>query len=217
MIILGLTGSIGMGKSTVAAMFRREGVPVYDADAEVHRLQGPGGRLVAAIEAAFPGVTGAHGGIDRAILGKHVLGDNAALRRLERLIHPVLRESRRRFLRKHRSRRIVVLDIPLLFEKGGRGARRGIDASVVVSAPAWKQARRVLARPNMNPLKLRHIRSLQLADHRKRALADFIIETGTTRDRTAAAVRHLIACLRAHGVRYCRPCVKSFSTPKQPA
>ena len=217
MIVLGLTGSIGMGKSTVAAMFRRAGVPVYDADAEVHRLQGPGGRLVAAIEAAFPGVTGTHGGIDRALLGKHVLGDIAALRRLEGLIHPVLRESRRRFLQRHRSREIVVLDIPLLFEKADSVTRRRIDASVVVSAPAWKQARRVLARPNMNPLKLRHIRSLQMADHLKRARADFIIDTGTTRDRTAAAVRHLIACLRAHGVRYCHSCVRSFSTPKQPA
>lgn len=213
MIVLGLTGSIGMGKSTVAAMFRRAGVPVYDADAEVHRLQGPGGALVAAIEAAFPGSLGGHGGIDRALLGRQVLGDGAAMRRLEALIHPVLRESRRSFLRRHRAAKIVVLDIPLLFEKGAHK----IDASVVVSAPAWKQARRVLARPNMNPLKLRHIRGLQLADHLKRARADFVIDTGTTRDRTAAAVRHLIACLRARGVRYCRSCVKSSSTPKQPA
>jgi len=205
MIILGLTGSIGMGKSTVAAMFRKAGVPVYDADAEVHALQGPGGRLVSAIESAFPGTIGGHGGIDRTALGRHVLGDADALRRLEQLIHPVLVDSRRRFLRRHRAKAIVVLDIPLLFEKSGW---RTIDASVVVSAPLWKQARRVLARPNMNPLKLRHIRSLQLADHHKRRRADFIIETGTTRDRTAAAVRHLIACLRVHGVRYCRSCVR---------
>jgi dephospho-CoA kinase len=217
MIVLGLTGSIGMGKSTVAAMFARAGVPVYDADAEVHRLQAPGGRLVMAIETAFPGSTGGHGGIDRALLSPQVLGQPEALRRLERLIHPVLRESQARFLRRHRSRDLVVLDIPLLFEKNGGRRRRGIDAIVVVSAPAWKQARRVLARPNMNPLKLRHIRSLQLADHRKRALADFVIDTGATRIGTGWAVRHLISCLRAHGVRYCRSCARSSSTPKPPA
>jgi len=217
MIVIGLTGSIGMGKSTVAAMFVRAGVPVYDADAEVHRLQEAGGRLVAAIEAAFPGSIGSHGGIDRALLSPQVLGKPDALLRLERLIYPVLRESQADFLQRHRSRDLVVLDIPLLFEKGGRRGRREIDMTVVVSAPAWKQARRVLARQNMNPLKLRHIRSLQLADHLKRARADFVIDTGTTRDRTAASVRHLIACLRAHGVRYCRSCARSSSTPKQPA
>lgn len=200
MIVLGLTGSIGMGKSTVAAMFAGAGVPVYDADAEVHRLQGPGGRLVAAIEAAFPGTAGARG-IDRGLLGKAVLGDRAALQRLEAIIHPVLAESRRRFLRRHRARPLVVLDIPLLFEKKGW---RQVDAIAVVSAPAWKQARRVLARPGMNPLKLRHIRSLQWPDHQKRARADFVIDTGGTVGRTHAAVRHLITCLRTHGVRYCR-------------
>jgi len=200
MIVLGLTGSIGMGKSTAAAMFRREGVPVYDADAEVHRLQGKGGRLVAAIEAAFPGTAGPHG-IDRAVLGKAVLGDAQALRRLERIVHPALVESRRDFLRRNRARRLVVLDIPLLFEK--KGWRR-VDAIAVVSAPAWKQARRVLARPGMNPLKLRHIRSLQLPDHQKRARADFVIDTGGTLDRMRRSIRHLVSCLSAHRVRYCR-------------
>ena len=213
MIVLGLTGSIGMGKSTVAAMFERAGVPVYDADAEVHRLQGRDGRLVAAIEAAFPGTAGPHG-IDRAVLGKAVLGDRVALHRLERIVHPALAESRRIFLRRHRARPLVVLDIPLLFEKK---SWRQVDAIAVVSAPAWKQARRVLARPGMNPLKLQHIRSLQLPDHFKRARADFVIDNGGTAGRTRAAVRHLITCLRAHGVRYCRACVKSSSTPKQPA
>jgi len=210
-IVLGLTGSIGMGKSTVAAMFARAGVPVYDADAEVHRLQGRGGKLVAAIGAAFPGSAGAHG-IDRAVLGKAVLGDRAALDRLERIVHPALAESRRLFLRRHRARALVVLDIPLLFEKGGW---RRVDAVAVVSAPAWKQARRVLARPGMNPLKLRHIRSLQLPDHVKRARADFVIDNGGSIGRTRAAVHHLITCLRTHGVRYCRACVKSSSTPKR--
>lgn len=200
MIVLGLTGSIGMGKSTVARMFVRAGVPVYDADAEVHRLQGKGGRLVAAIEAAFPGTAGPHG-IDRVVLGKAVLGDREALRRLERIIHPALVESRRLFLRRHRSRPLVVLDIPLLFEKQGW---RQVDAIALVSAPAWKQARRVLARPGMNPLKLKHIRSLQWPDHRKRAHADIIIDTGGTIDRTRRMIRHLVSCLSARGVRYCR-------------
>lgn len=193
MIVIGLTGSIGMGKSTVAAMFRKLGVPVYDADAEVHRLQGKGGRLVAAIEAAFPGTASTHG-IDRAVLSKAVLGDRAALRRLERIVHPALAESRRLFLRRHRARPLVVLDIPLLFEKKGW---RSVDLVAVVSAPAWKQARRVLARPGMNPLKLKHIRSLQTPDHVKRARADVVIDNGGTIDRTRRAVRHLVTCLRA--------------------
>jgi dephospho-CoA kinase len=200
MIRIGLTGSIGMGKSTVAKMFVKAGVPLFDADAEVHRLQGKGGRLVAAIESAFPGTAKEHG-IDRAVLSRYVLGDREALRRLERIVHPAVAESRRAFLRRYRSRPLIVLDIPLLFEKKGW---RVVDTSVVVSAPAWKQARRVLARPNMNPLKLRHIRSLQVPDHIKRARADFVIDTGGTIERTRAQIRHLITCLRAHGVRYCR-------------
>lgn len=213
MIVLGLTGSIGMGKSTAAAIFAKAGVPVYDADAEVHRLQGRGGRLVAAIEAAFPGTAGPHG-IDRAVLGKAVLGDRAALSRLERIVHPALVESRRRFLQRHRSRPLVVLDIPLLFEKKGW---RQVDLIAVVSAPPWKQARRVLARPGMNPLKLKHIRSLQLADHKKRARADFVIDSGGTIERTRSSIHHLITCLRANGVRYCRSCARSSSIPKRPA
>lgn len=200
MIVLGLTGSIGMGKSTVAAMFGKRGVPVYDADAEVHRLQGPGGRLVAAIDALFPG-TATPQGIDRIVLGRFVLDDREALGRLERLIHPVLAESRGHFLRRHRAQPLVVLDIPLLFEKDGW---RTVDATVVVSAPIWKQRRRVLARPGMSPLKLRHIRSLQVPDHVKRRRADFVVDTGGSRWKTSAQVNHLITCLRARGVRYCR-------------
>jgi len=213
MIRIGLTGSIGMGKSTVAAMFARAGVPVFDADAEVHRLQGPEGRLVAHIEAAFPGTSGPHG-IDRAVLSRYVLGDRQALRRLERIVHPAVVESRKLFLRRHRARPLVVLDVPLLFEKKGW---RHVDTTIVVSAPAWKQARRVLARPGMTAQKLRHIRSLQLPDHIKRARADFVLENGGTVNRTRAAVRHLITCLRARGVRYCRTCARSCSTPKPPA
>lgn len=191
MIRLGLTGSIGMGKSTVAAMFRAENVPVFDADAEVHKLQGPGGALVHAIEAAFPG-TATPGGIDRAVLSRYVLGDKAALHRLERLIHPAVGLARREFLRRHAARKLVVLDIPLLFEKG---LDRELDKVAVVSAPAWMQRRRVLRRPNMTAAKLAHIRALQVPDPVKRRRADFVIDTGVERRHTHAQVRALIACL----------------------
>lgn len=213
MIILGLTGSIGMGKSTVAAMFRREGVPVFDADAAVHRMQGPGGKLVAAIEALHPGTTNA-AGVDRGRLGQAVLGDKAALTQLERLIHPAVWAAQRAFIRRHRAHRLIVLDIPLLFEKGGW---RRVDAVAVVSAPAWVQRKRVLKRPGMTPAKLRRIRHLQMPDAEKRRRADFVIETGTTVGQTAEQVRKLIACLRGVGVRYSRSCGKSSSIPKPPA
>ena len=197
MIVLGLTGSIGMGKSAVAAMFRRLGVPVFDADAEVHKLQGPAGALVAAIEALHPGTTGAHG-VDRARLGQAVLGDKAALHRLERLIHPAVHVAQRNFIRRNRARRLVVLDIPLLFEKGGW---RRVDRIAVVSAPAWVQRRRVLARLGMTAARLARIRALQTPDPEKRLRADFIIETGVSKAQTTARVRQLVACLSARGVR----------------
>jgi dephospho-CoA kinase len=200
MIVLGLTGSIGMGKSTVAAMFRAEGVPVFDADAEVHRLQGPGGALLPAIEARFPGTTGVQG-VDRQALGRAVLGDPDALRQLERLLYPELAARQRAFLRRNRARDIVVLDIPLLFEKGGW---RRVDAIAVVSAPAWMQRRRVLARPGMTAAKLAQIIALQTPDAEKRRRADFVIDTGTSRSETRAQIRRLIACLRGHAGRYGR-------------
>jgi dephospho-CoA kinase len=196
-IVLGLTGSIGMGKSTVAAMFRRIGVPVFDADAAVHALQGRDGLLVARIEALFPGTTGASG-VDRQALGAAVLHDKAALVRLERLIHPAVARLQRDFLRRHRAHRLVVLDIPLLFEKGGW---RRVDRIAVVSAPAWVQRRRVLARPGMTPGRLARIRALQVPDAEKRARADHVIPTGVQRTRTAAIVRELTACLRRKAVR----------------
>lgn len=204
MIVLGLTGSIGMGKSTVAAMFRAEGVPVFDADAEVHRLQGPGGRLLAAIEALHPGTTGP-AGVDRVALGKAVFSDNGALARLERLIHPAVGAGERRFLRRHRARPLVVLDIPLLFEKGGW---RRVDAIAVVSAPAWIQRRRVLARPGMTQARLAHILRLQMPDPAKRGRADFIIETGSGIAPTRASVRRLVACLSRPTGRYHKRCAK---------
>lgn len=192
MIVIGLTGSIGMGKSPVAAMFRKLGVPVFDADAAVHTLQGPGGRLLAAIEALLPGTTGV-AGLDRAGVGAAVFGNAALLKALERIVHPAVAEERRAFLRRYRSRPLVVLDIPLLFEKGGSDA---VDLIAVVSAPAWKQRRRVLARPGMTVRKFNHILSLQMSDVMKRARADVVIDTGTTFDETRTQVRHLVTCLR---------------------
>jgi dephospho-CoA kinase len=192
-IVLGLTGSIGMGKSTVAAMFRKAGVKVFDADATVHALQGPGGRLLAAIEALHPGTTTASG-VDRDALGRMVLGDKAALARLERLIHPAVEQERRRFVRRNQARRLVVVDIPLLFEKGGW---RRVDAIAVVAASAWQQRKRVLARPGMSAGRLARIRALQMADSEKQRRADFVIPTGGTLDQTRASVRRIVACLSA--------------------
>lgn len=191
MIILGLTGSIGMGKSTVGAMFADEGVPVFDADAEVHRLQGPAGRLVPAIEAAFPGTTG-ESGVDRPLLGKAVFGDPEALARLEAIVHPAVAEARARFLESNRDQPLVVLDIPLLFEAGGW---REVDRIAVVSAPANVQCDRVLARPGMTTARFESILAKQLPDAEKRERADFVIPTGGTLDETRAAVSAVIACL----------------------
>jgi dephospho-CoA kinase len=191
MIVVGLTGSIGMGKSTVAAMFAAEGVPAFNADAVVHQLQGPGGRLVDAIEAAFPGST-TEAGVDRAKLGSMVFGDPDRLKQLEGIVHPVVAEARIAFIDKHKAAPMIVFDIPLLLEKG-RPAN--IDVVVVVSAPAAIQRDRVLARPGMTPKKFEHILALQMPDADKRALADYVIDTGTTLAATRARVREVIACL----------------------
>jgi dephospho-CoA kinase len=187
MIIIGLTGSIGMGKSTVAAMFEAEGLPVFDADAAVRQLQGPGGRALAAIEAAFSGTTHA-GGLHREKLGAHVFGNAAALRKLESILHPLVAEAQSAFLGAHRLKRAVVLDVPLLFEKGGW---KRCDLSVVVSAPYRVQRARVLARPKMTPGKLAGILKSQMPDRQKRALADVVIETGRGRRHTLLAVRRI--------------------------
>lgn len=191
MIRLGLTGSIGMGKSTVAAMFAGEGVPVFDADAAVHRLQGPEGALVAKIEAHFPGTTGA-GGVDRLALAERVLGEAAKLRRLEELVHPAVAREREAFLRDHSGAPLVLLDIPLLFEAGGW---KHVDKVVVVSAPEEVQRARVLARAGMTPQKLDSILARQLPDRDKRARADFVIDTGASLEETRRAVRRIVACL----------------------
>ncbi|HEY0026432.1 MAG TPA: dephospho-CoA kinase [Allosphingosinicella sp.] len=191
MLVIGLTGSIGMGKSTVAAMFAEEGVPVFDADAAVHRLQGPEGALVAEIESHFPGTTGPEG-VNRGTLGERVLGAPEALRRLESLIHPAVAREREAFLAAHASAPVVVLDIPLLFEAGGWSA---VDKIAVVSAPAEVQRERVLARPGMTSDKFDRILTRQLPDAEKRARADFVIPTDCSPEETRQAVRRILACL----------------------
>jgi dephospho-CoA kinase len=190
--LLGLTGSIGMGKSTAAAMFQAEGVPVFDADAEVHRLQARGGAAVAAIAARFPGTTGDHG-VDRGKLGARVLANRAELAALEAIIHPLVARAQHRFLRRHRARPLVVLDIPLLFEKGGW---RRVGAIAVVSAPAWVQRRRVLARPGMTEMKLRAIRRLQTPDRVKRVRADYLINTGLPKAAMRAQIKSIVSCFQ---------------------
>lgn len=186
--ILGLTGSIGMGKSTVAAMFRELGVPVFDADAAVHALQGPDGKLLPAIEAAFPGTTDSQG-VNRGKLGATVFGNPDLLARLEAIVHPAVAEMRHAFLQDHADRPLVVFDIPLLFEKGGAQA---VHAVAVVSAPGEVQRARVLARPGMSEEKFAQILALQVPDAEKRARADFVIDTGTDLATTKAAVERLV-------------------------
>lgn len=186
--ILGLTGSIGMGKSAVAAMFEGLGVPVFDADAAVHQLQGPGGVLLPAIEAAFPGTTGPQG-VDRPKLGAAVFGDKDALKRLEKIVHPAVGAMRQAFLAQHAETQLIVFDIPLLFEKGGW---EQVDAVVVVSAPPEAQRDRVLARPGMTPEKFEQILKLQVPDAEKRARADYVIDTGTSLAETRHAVQQLV-------------------------
>ena len=191
MIVLGLTGSIGMGKSTVARMFAEEGVPLFDADAVVHRLQGPDGALVAEIEAHFPGTTGADG-VNRNTLAERVLGAPAALRRLEALVHPAVARERQVFLAAHADAPVVVLDIPLLFETGGTAL---VDKVAVVSADPEIQRVRTLARAGMTPEKFLRILGHQTPDSEKRARADFVIQTDCSLDETRASVRHILACL----------------------
>lgn len=191
MIRLGLTGSIGMGKSTVAALFAAEGVPVFDADAAVHRLQGAAGGAVAAIEAAFPGTTN-EGGVDRTALAELVLGNDVAMRALEAIVHPAVAQERAAFITDHAAAPLLVFDIPLLFETGGEAA---MDAVAVVSARADVQRARVLARPGMTEARLAAILARQMPDADKRARADHVIATDTTIDQTRDAVRRVIACL----------------------
>jgi dephospho-CoA kinase len=191
MITIGLTGSIGMGKSTVAAMFAEAGAPVFDADEAVHRLQGPGGALVAAIEAAFPDTTGPDG-VDRTALREAVFGDEAAFARLEALVHPAVAAERDAFLAANADAPVVVLDVPLLFEAGGWAK---VDKIVVVSAPPEVQRARVLGRPGMTVERFEAILVRQLPDADKRARADFVIATDVPLEQTRAQVRAVLTCL----------------------
>ena len=195
MILVGLTGSIGMGKSTTAQMFADEGVPVYDADAAVHALYAPGGAAVAPIEAAFPGVTGPQG-VDRAKLSHRVVGKPDELKRLEAIVHPLVGQSRGAFFEQAKDADIVVLDIPLLFETGGEKA---MDAVVVVSAPEHIQRKRVLERESMDEAKLDAILARQMADAEKRARAHFVVDTGQGLDHARRQVREILATLRRDG------------------
>jgi dephospho-CoA kinase len=191
MFILGLTGSLGMGKSTTARFFVEEGVPVHDADAVVHRLYE--GEAAAAIEAAFPGTT-VGGKVDRTRLAARVLGDAAALARLEAIVHPLVQDAERRLIAEARARgeKVAVLDIPLLFESG---ADRRVDAVVVVSAPPEVQRVRVLERPGMTADKLEAILARQMPDAEKRARADFVVDTSQGFDAARAQVRAILAAV----------------------
>ncbi|GEO98350.1 dephospho-CoA kinase [Methylobacterium haplocladii] len=190
--ILGLTGSIGMGKSATAALFAKRGVPVHDSDAAVHRLYEPGGGAAEAIGAAFPGTLEPNGGVDRSALREAVLGNPEALQRLEALVHPLVGAESRAFLERHANAPLVVLDIPLLFETG---AETRCDAVVVVSAPAEVQRARVLARPGMTEAAFAGILAKQMPDAEKRRRADVVIDTSHGFERAEAEVTALIARL----------------------
>lgn len=188
MFILGLTGSIGMGKSTTAQLFAEAGVPVHDSDAAVHRLYD--GEAVGAIEAAFPGTT-ANGQVDRQKLGAVVVNDSVALKRLEGIVHPLVRQSEAKFLEEARARgeKVVLLDIPLLYETGGE---KRVDAIVVVTAPAEMQRKRVLTRPGMTPEKLDALLAKQMPDAEKRRRADFIVDSGGGLESAREQVRDVL-------------------------
>jgi dephospho-CoA kinase len=195
MIIVGLTGSIGMGKSNAAAALRSLGVPVHDADGAVHKLLGPGGGAVKAVAAQFP--TALRGDrVDRRVLGDLVFADTPALRRLESILHPLVRRASRDFLNAARRRRarLAVLDIPLLYENG---ADKTMDVVIVVSAPAAIQKQRVLARPGMTESKFRAILARQVPDAEKRRRADFVVRTGGHRGETFRQLRRILRVVRA--------------------
>jgi len=191
MITLALTGSIGMGKSTVAAMFADAGIPTFDADAVVRELQGPGGRLVPQIEARFPGTT-RDGAVDRDALSAMVLGDRDELAALEAIVHPAVHHERTRFIVANGDARALLFDIPLLFETGGDAA---FDKVIVVSASAELQRERVLSRPGMSIEKFDQILARQLPDGEKRVRADFVVDTSGSLDKTRAQVDAILACL----------------------
>ena len=192
-LIIGLTGSIGMGKSTVAQMFVDQGIPLFDADAAVHELQAKDGALVEKIESLFPGTTGDNG-VDRQKLGAAVLGDADALRQLEQLIHPAVGAMRADFLAANSEEPMIIFDIPLLFEKAETS---GVDHIIVVSASEEDQRERVLARAGMTTEKFVKIMSLQMPDAKKREHADSVIDTSQSKDNTRRRVKKLVEKLKA--------------------
>ena len=196
MIKLGLTGSIGMGKSTTASMFSARGVPVYDADAAVHQVYAPGGAAVKAVSEAFPDVLDAQGGIDRSKLRERVVGDSEAMKRLEQIIHPIVSGLQVSFLEKTASQgaEIIVLDVPLLYETGGD---KRVDYVVVVTAPEDVQRERVLARGQLTPAQLGEILTRQLPDKEKRQRADFVIDTSLGLEYAEAQVNAVLRTLRS--------------------
>ena len=195
MVIVGLTGSIGMGKSTATTMLQRMGVATHESDRAVHRLLSSGGAAVAAVEQAFPGVTSGRG-VDRGALGARVFGDPDALRRLEALLHPLVRRDTLTFLRQacRRGEHVVVLDIPLLFETGGEAL---CDFVVVVSAPSFLQRQRVMARPGMTAARLDSILARQTSDRDKRRRGDFVVVTGLSKGHTWRTLAGLMGVFRA--------------------
>lgn len=218
MIKLGLTGSIGMGKSATAAMFHERGVPVFDADAAVHAAYSPGGEAVAQVEWAFSGVMAADGSIDRDLLRKRVANDPKAIDRLNALVHPIVNAMRETFLDRAREQGadIVVFDVPLLFETGGE---KRVDAIAVVTASPEIQRQRVLARGRMTEQEFEAILARQTPDSVKRAKADFVINTSYGFDYAMAQVDAVLAALRSERApkKAGDLCAKSSSTPKQPA
>jgi len=208
MIVLGLTGSIGMGKTTTAAMLRRLGLPLFDADGVVHRLLGPRGGAVGRVEAAFPGVRTPAGAIDRRLLAQRVFGDAPALRRLEQILHPMVAAAERDFLARARARRapLAVLDIPLLFEVHGE---RRCDYVLVVSAPASVQRHRVLRRAGMTEQRFAAILAKQMPDIEKRRRADFVVQTGLGRGLTLRRLRRIVRLLKQSEARRRRRCARS--------
>jgi len=210
MFVLGLTGSIGMGKTTAAKMLRRMGLPLHDADRAVHRLLAKGGAAVAAVEAAFPGVI-VDGAVDRERLAAKVFEDRAALKRLEGILHPAVRRATRAFLSRQAraGRSLVVLDIPLLFETGGAGL---CDAVVVVAAPPFVQRARVMARRGMTPARFQAILAKQMPDREKRRRADFVVNTGLSKAATLRQLRAIVTLLRRRPERYRRARTK----PRRP-
>jgi dephospho-CoA kinase len=202
MIVIGLTGGIGMGKSTASNTLRRLGVPVFDADAAVHRLQARGGRAVAPIAAAFPGSV-RDGAVDREALRRAVLDNPTALKRLEAIVWPLVRDAERRFLARARraGQRLVVLDVPLLFENGGE---RRVDQVIVVSAPAAVQRARVLRRRGMTAERFAAIHARQMPDAEKRKRADHVVKTGISRYFAQKAIRRIVRKLRGSAPRPAR-------------